>query len=139
MNRSFYCVSFTVCLLLNLLLKMIFSVEISNFLYSVGILPDLVQNHARETVSEVFLPPMDIPIQVWPMVEAMSRDFNELHIAQVPMTENQPGETQKMEEVAEHGGINYPDTPYSRYVAQPVDDFFFPWEDEGYVDNPIQT
>ena len=36
--------------------------------------------------------------------------------------------------VAEHVEINYPETPDSRYVAQPFDDFF-PWE-EGSVDNP---
>ena len=41
-----------------------------------------------------------------------------------------------MEEVAEHVGMKYPETPDSRYVAQPFDDFFFPWE-EGPVDNPI--
>ena len=32
--------------------------------------------------------------------------------------------------------MNYPDTPDSRNVAQPVDDFLFPWE-EGPVENPI--
>ena len=79
---------------------------------------------------------MDIPIQVWHMVEVMCRDFNEHPITQVPLTENQFGEMQMMEEVAEHVGMNYPETPDSRYVAQPFDDFLFPWE-EGSVDNPI--
>ena len=32
--------------------------------------------------------------------------------------------------------MNYPKNPDSRYVAQPFDDFLFPWE-EGSVDNPI--
>ena len=32
--------------------------------------------------------------------------------------------------------MNYPEIPDSRYVAQPIDDFLFPWE-EGSVDNPI--
>ena len=41
-----------------------------------------------------------------------------------------------MEKVAEHLGMNYPETPDSRFVAQPFDDFFFPWE-EGSVNNPI--
>ena len=52
------------------------------------------------------------------------------------MKENQLGEMQMMEEVAEYVGMNYPETPDSRYVAQPFDDFLFPWE-EGSVDNPI--
>ena len=43
---------------------------------------------------------------------------------------------QMMEEVAEHVGMNYPEIPDSRYVAQPFDDFLFTWE-EGSVDNPI--
>ena len=60
---------------------------------------------------------MDIPIQVWHMVEVMRRDFNNYHMMQVPMTENQLGEMQLNEEVAEHMGINYPDTPDSRYMA----------------------
>ena len=41
-----------------------------------------------------------------------------------------------MEEVAEHVAMNYPETPGSRYVAQPFDNFLFPWE-EASVDNPI--
>ena len=52
------------------------------------------------------------------------------------MTENQLGEMQMMEEMAEHVGMNYPKTLGSRYVAQPFDDFLFPSE-EGSVDNPI--
>ena len=56
---------------------------------------------------------------------------------QVPITENQLGTMQMMEEVSEHVGMNYPETPDSRYVAQTVDDFLFPWEEEGSVENPI--
>ena len=63
------------------------------------------------------------------MVEVMRRDFNEHHLTQEPPTESQFGEMQMM-------GMNYPGTPDSRYVAQPFDDFLFPWE-EGSVDNPI--
>ena len=88
----------------------------------------------RETVSGVFLARMDIPIEVWHMVEVMRRDFHEHHITQVPITENQLGEIQMMEEMVEHVGMNYPDTPDSRYVAQPVDDFLFPWEEGGSAD-----
>ena len=42
-----------------------------------------------------------------------------------------------MKEVSEHVGTNYPEIPDSRNVAQPVDDFLFPWEEEGSVENPI--
>ena len=104
-------------------------------MYYLGFLPDLVQIHVRET--GVFLERMDIPIQVWHM-EVMRKDFNEHHTMQVPMTENQLGEMQMMEQVAEHVRMNYPDTSGSRYVAQPVDNFLFPWEDEmGSAENPI--
>ena len=54
------------------------------------------------------------------------RDFNEHHIKQVPMTENQLGEMHSMEEVAEHVEMNCLGTPDSSYGAQPVDDFLFP-------------
>ena len=70
------------------------------------------------------------------MVEVIRRGFIEHHITQVPMTENQLGEMQMMEKVAEHVGMNYPEFPDSRYVAQPVDDFLFSWEERS-VDNPI--
>ena len=66
----------------------------------------------------------------------MGRDFNQRHMIEVPMTENQLGEMQMMEEVAEHMGMNHPEPPDSRYAAQPFSDFLFPWE-EGSVDNPI--
>ena len=115
---------------------MIFSVQNNNFMFSVEFSADLVQIEVRETVCGVFLAQMDIPIQVWHMVEMMRRDFSEHHITQVPPTENQLGEMQMMEEVAEHVGMNYPEIPDSRFVVQPVDDFLFPWE-EGSVDNPI--
>ena len=105
---------------------MIFSVQNSNLMYSVEFSPDhLIQE--RETVSGVFLTQMDIPIQVWHMVEVMRRDFNDYHMTQVPMTKNQLEEMQMMEEVSDHVGMNYPEIPDSRFVAQPVDDFVFPW------------
>ena len=106
-------------------------------MYSVEFSPDLVQIQVRETVSGVFLARMDIPIQVWQMVEVMRRVFNEHHMTQVPMTENQLEEILMMEEVSDHVGMNYPEIPDSRFVAQPVDDFLFPWEEEGSVENPI--
>ena len=101
---------------------MIFSVQNNNLMFSVEFWADLVQIQVRETVCGVFLARMDIPIQVWHMVEVMRRDFNDHHITQVPPTENQLAEMQMMEEVAEHVGMNYPEIPASRYVAQPFDD-----------------
>ena len=65
-------------------------------MYSVEFSPDLVQIQVRETVSGFFLARMDIPIQVWHMVEVMRRDFSEHHMTQVPMTENQLEEMQMM-------------------------------------------
>ena len=115
---------------------MILSVQNNSLMFSVEFSADLVQIQVRKTVCGLLLARMDIPIQVWHMVEVMRRDFNEHHITQVPPTENQLGEIQMMEEVAEHVGMNYPETPYSRYVAQPFNDFLFPWE-EGSVDKPI--
>ena len=67
-----------------------------------------------------------------------AQGFQKHHITQVPPTVSQLGEMQMMEEVTEHVGMNYPKIPDSipRYVAQPFDDFLFPWEEES-VDNPI--
>ena len=116
---------------------MIFLVQNSNLMYSVEFSPDLVQTQVRETVSGVFLAQMDISIQVWHMVEVMQRDFSEYHMMQFPITENQLGTMQKMEEVSDHVGMNYPEIQDSRIVAQPVDDLLFPWEEKGSVENPI--
>ena len=55
---------------------------------------------------------------------------------QVPTTVSQLGDMQTIEEVAEHVGMNYHEFPDYRYVAQPFDDFLFPWE-EGSMKNPI--
>ena len=55
----------------------------------------------------------------------MRKDFNEHQMTQVPMTENQ------LE------GMNYTEVPDSRFVAQPVDDCLFPWEEAGSAENPI--
>ena len=115
--------------------QIIFSVQNSNLMYSAEFSPDLVQIQVRQTVSGLFLARLGIPIQVWHMVELMRRDFNEHHMTKVPMTENQLGDMQMMEEVVEHKGMNYPETADSRYVAQPFDVFLFSWE-EGSVDNP---
>ena len=109
------------------MLKIIFAVHNINFMFSVEYSPDLVQIQVSETVSGIFLNWTDIPIQVWHMVEVMQRDFIEHHMTQVPITENQLGTKQMIEKVSERVGMNYPEIPDSRYVAQPVDDFLFPW------------
>ena len=106
-------------------------------MYSVEFSPDLVQIQMRETVSGVFLTQMDISIQVWHMVEVTRRDFNEHHMRQVPMTENQLEEMQMMEEVSDHVEMNYTEIPDSTVVAQPVDEFLFPWEEAGSAENLI--
>ena len=72
------------------------------------------------------------------MVDVMRRDFNEHHMMQVPITENQLGTMQMMEEVSDHVGRNYPEIPDSRFVAQPFDDFLFPWEDAVQPKTPSQ-
>ena len=96
-------------------------------MFSVELLSDLVQFQVRQTVSGVFLARMDIFIQVWLMMEMMRRDFNEHHMVQVPILENQLGTMKIIKKVSEHVGMNYPEIPDSRYVAQPVDVFLFPW------------
>ena len=106
-------------------------------MYSVEFLPDLEQLRVQETVSGVFLARMDIPIQVWHMVEVMRRDFNEHHMTQVPITENQSGTMQMIKEVSKHVGMNYPEIPGSKFVAQPVDDFQFSWEEAESAENSI--
>ena len=116
---------------------MIFSVQNSKLMYSVEFSLFLVEIQAREAVSGVFPARMDIPIQVWPLVEVIRRDFNEHHMTHVPMAENQLGELQMMEEVSDHVGMNYPEIPDSKFVAQPVDDFLFPWQEAGSAENPI--
>ena len=105
---------------------MILSVQNNNLMYSVEFSPDLAQIQVRETVSGVFLARMDIPIQVWHIVEVMRKDFNEHHMIHVPITENQPGTMQMMGENSDHVEMNHPEIPDSRFVAQPVDDFRFP-------------
>ena len=106
-------------------------------MYSVEFSPDLVQIQVLETVSGVFLARMDIAVQVWHMVEVMRRNFNERHMMQGHITENQLGTMQMMEEVSDRVGMNYPEIPDSRFIAQPVDDLLFPWEKAGSAESPI--
>ena len=77
-------------------------------MYAVEFSSDLVQIKVRETVFGVFLARMHFPIQVWQFVEVMQEDFNEHHMMQVAIAENQLGSLQMMEEVSEHVGVNYP-------------------------------
>ena len=107
-------------------------------MYSVEFSPDLAQFQVRETVSGVFLARMGIPIQVWNMVEVVRTDFNEHHLIQVPITENQLGTMQMMEELSENVGMNYPEISDSRFVAQPVDDLLLLWEEARSAENPSQ-
>ena len=86
--------------------------------------PDLVQIQVPETLSGVFLARMAVPIQVWYMVEVMRMDFNEHHLMQVPLTENQLGTMQMMEEVS--------DPVRSKNLER-----FFPWQEAGSAENPI--
>ena len=59
-------------------------------------------------------------------------------MTQEPITENQLGAMQMMEEVSEHVGMNYPEIRDSRFVAQLADDFLFPWEEAGSAKSPIK-
>ena len=111
---------------------MIFSVQNRTLMYSVELLPDLVQMKVRQTVSEVFLAPMGIPIHVWPMVEVLRRDFIEHRILHVPITENQFGTMGMMSQIAEQVGMDYPDV-YDSW-SELVKDFLSPWEKEGSVE-----
>ena len=77
-------------------------------MYSVEFSLDLVNIQVPETVSGVFLARMDIRIQVWHMVEVMGSDFNEHHLLQVLITENELGTMQMMKQVSDHVGMNYP-------------------------------
>ena len=56
---------------------------------------------------------------------------------QLPIIENQLGTMQMMEKFSDHVGMNYPEVPDSRIVAEPVDDFLFPCEQAGSAENPI--
>ena len=76
---------------------MIFSVQNNNLMFSVEFSAYLVEIQVRETVFRVFLARMDIPTQVWHMVEVMLMNFNENHITQVPKTENQLEEMQMID------------------------------------------
>ena len=129
MNRSFFSVFFTQLIAQNDLL----SAKQQPYVFG-RILAWSSTNPSARKVSGVFLAQMDIPIQVWHMVDVMRGDFNEHQMTQVPITEKQLGTMQMMEEVSEHVGVNYTKIPDSRYVAQPVDDFLFPWEEEGSVE-----
>ena len=46
------------------------------------------------------------------------------------ITEIKLGKVRKVEEVSELKGMIFPDILESRYVAEPVNDFPFPWETE---------
>ena len=64
-------------------------------------------------------------------------DINQHHIIQVPITENQLGTIQIIEEVTEHVGSNYTEIPHSRFVVHPVSDFLFSWEEAWSAKNHI--
>ena len=74
----------------------------------------------RDSVSGIFLAQMDVPIQVWHMIEIMRNNFNEQHMYQAPITENQLGTMRMMSQIAEQVGMDYPEVPDSRDVAKPL-------------------
>ena len=118
---------------------MIFSVQNSNLMYSVEFSLDLVQIQVRETVSGVFLARMDIPIQVWSLEHGGSdaKGFQRTSYDASSHHREPTWNSANYGEVSDHVGMNYPEIPDSRFVAQPVDDFLFPLEEEGSVENPI--
>ena len=91
-----------------------------------------------ESVSGIFLSQMDVPNQVWHMIKIMGGDFSEQYQSQVPK-KTQLETIIMVSHIAEQIGMNYPEVPDSRYVAQSVIDFFFAWEEEGSVENLITT
>ena len=56
-----------------------------------------------------FLAQMDVPIQVWHIIEIMRRDFSEHRQIHVPITENQVGTVGMIFYIAQQIEMNYPD------------------------------
>ena len=52
---------------------------------------------------------MNVKIQVWHMIEIMRRDFSEHHQMLLTITENQIGMMERMSEIADQVGIDYPE------------------------------
>ena len=114
---------------------MIFSVQNSNLMYSVEFSLNLVQIQKRETVSGVFLARMDVPNLAHGRSDA--KGFH--RASNDPSTHDKEPTWRNalMEDVTEHVVMNFPEIPDSRFVAQPVDDFLFPWKEAGSAENPI--
>ena len=71
------------------------------------------------------------------MIEIIKRDFSEHHQLQVPITKNKLETMGMMSKIPELVGMDYPEVLGPRYVTHPVNDFIFPWEEKGSVENSI--
>ena len=63
------------------------------------------------------------------MIEIMRRNFTENTQIKFLISKNQLGKMEAMSQIAEQFGMYYPEVPVSGYVAQPVNEFLFPWEE----------
>ena len=90
-----------------------------------------------ESVSRHFLAQLDVPIQLRHKIEIMRKYPCKNYRVQFPITENQLETMGMMSQFAEQVAIDYTDVPDSRYVAQLVNVFLFPWSEEGSVENKI--
>ena len=88
----------------------------------------------RDTASAIFLAQLNFSFQELHIIEVTRRDFNNNHHMQVLVTWNEFGMMGMMSQIAEKVGIDYSEVPDSRYVAQPMNDFLFLWEEKGYVE-----
>ena len=83
---------------------------------------------------------MDIPIQVWYMMDGGGSDAGGLQRTSYDArthnrepTSNHAKDGKKSEQV----GMKYPEIPDSRFVVQPVKDFLIPWWESGWAENGI--
>ena len=66
---------------------MIFSIQNNELTYLVEFSTVMMTIYVLESVSGILMAQMDLPIQLWHMIEIMRRGFSEHHQMQVPITQ----------------------------------------------------
>lgn len=117
-----------------------FTVTNNNMRYSFTFWPDFVTIRVEDLQSGIFVTTLDIPIQVWQLVDVQRNQFRDYHSSTIPITENQQGSMEMYQQVDMAAGY----VPFGSFVN---DNQFqagsiehrFAWENEGSQENPIEV
>ena len=105
---------------------MIFSVSNDGVQWILDFAPDSVTIALNDLVQNIKMSSQETPLAAWQLLLSQMQEFLDIHLPQLPVTQNQEGTMEVRDEVLSNVGAQDLDT--SSYQVSDLEDIEFNWE-----------